>query len=263
MDSSSISKQTDRPQERFLDELRKLLNEAHIPLDADPELIQTETVKTIRAKIEYAWSEHFPFAVITGPAGVGKTATLKSLITEKSQLYIRAYPGYSAPAMVEDIARQLRISQIRQFRVLIGIVLDALRANPRLIALDDIETIPRETLGVAKYLADESGSTFVICTMDEYLPQIRRYRDIDSRIGVIAEAHPATLAELRKIYDESGFSKGVLAEIHAVTGGIIRDVLRLVRYFDQGLENAGLGRKDLTVEWVRPAASFLHFTGGR
>jgi DNA transposition AAA+ family ATPase len=247
----------------FLEELRRIVEDNRLPLEADPELVETENTARIRAKIEYAWGKRYPFAVVSGPAGVGKTLTLKKLAHQLGQIYIRAYPGYSAPAMVQDIARHLKITQVQQFRVLIGVVLDALSLSPRLIVLDDVENIPRETLGVAKYLADESGSTFVICTMDEYLPQIRRYRDIDSRIGVIAQTGPVSARELVRIYQDSGFTKETLQEIHSITGGIMRDVIRLVRYFDEGLERLSRPRKDLTPEQARRGATFLHFTGGR
>ncbi|GIW36871.1 MAG: hypothetical protein KatS3mg073_1016 [Meiothermus sp.] len=236
-----------------------------------PDLMATTATRTISERVRFGLKRQFKFVLVHGPAGVGKTATLKHLAEQVGGAYIRCYPDFSAPALVRATAERLQITQVERYHVLLGIVVESLRRNPRLIILDDIENVPRSTLGTAKYLADETGSTVVLCTMDEYVPLVRRFRDIESRIGIVVQAMPLKQAEFAKLYANSGFSAAALKAIYAHTGGVMRDIENLVRSLDDALEvlnaEAPEGQPQFTRGHIQPqnvdeAAALLNLAGG-
>ncbi|ADD28745.1 AAA family ATPase [Meiothermus ruber] len=236
-----------------------------------PDLLNTTATRIITERVRFGLKRQFKFVLIHGPAGVGKTATLKNLAEQTGGAYIRCYPDFSAPALVRAAAERLQITQVERYHVLLNIVVESLRRNPRLIILDDIENIPRSTLGTAKYLADETKSTIVLCTMDEYVPLVRRYRDIESRIGIVAQAMPLKQPEFARLYAQSGFSPATLKSIYAHTGGVMRDIENLIRSLDDALEtlNAEIDenqprftRAHIEPQNVDEAAALLNLTGG-
>lgn len=222
-----------------------------------PDLLNTSTTRTIVERVRFGLKRQFRFVLVHGPAGVGKTATLKHLAEQVGGAYIRCYPDFSAPALVRATAERLQITQVERYHVLLNIVVESLRRNPRLIVLDDIENVPRSTLGTAKYLADETKSTIVLCTMDEYVPLVRRFRDIESRIGIVVQAAPLKQAEFARLYANSGFSPAVLKAIYGHTGGIMRDIENLIRSLDDALEvlnsTPSEGRPTFTRAHIKPA----------
>ncbi|NJK42964.1 MAG: hypothetical protein HC933_00700 [Pleurocapsa sp. SU_196_0] len=72
------------------------------------------------------------------------------------------------------------------------------------------------------------------------------------------------LDEFTELYLESGFSKDTLREVHALAGGVMRDVVRLVRQIDHVIDlNAPkLERQGITPKNVKAIASKLNLTGG-
>lgn len=234
--------------------------------DDTGDFVPTYASRTILARLRVAVQENFAFAIVHGPAGAGKTITTKWFVANGDHIWMRAHPEFSPPSLLDELAINLRMSRVRQFRSLIAMVKDALSLKPRVIVIDEAQLMGRETLETAKYLADETGSTFVLVTTDEFVGTIRRWRDIESRVGVVAGIGPMPKAEFLALYAESGFAKGTLEEIHALAGGIMRDILRLIRQVDYLVKaNAekGLTRSAFTGAQVRVAAQKLNLAGGR
>jgi DNA transposition AAA+ family ATPase len=248
-----------------------------------PGLIPTRTVTSIWSKLAFAVANEVRFALVHGPAGVGKTesvmefarnpaAALAKLRQAGTQVtwnqkvestYLQCLPHMDNYQMLIELARVLKASRTINNRYLIHVVRDALALQRRMVVLDEAQRLNLHGLDTAKYLADTTGTTFVLITMDEYVPKIRQWRDIESRIGVIAQVGPVTLEELQRIYEPQGWRKDALQEIHMVTGGIMRDVVRLIRLLERAIELNGKTPGDVLPLYVRAAASQLHLTGGR
>jgi DNA transposition AAA+ family ATPase len=224
--------------------------------------IPTAGARALLGHLALAVQERFPFALVVGPAGVGKTLTCRYYAMEHEAPWVRAQPAYSPVAFLEDLAVELRITRHKVFRVLLTMIRDALLLRPRAVFVDEAQLMDRPTLETAKYLADETGSTFVLITTDEYAPQIRRYRDIESRIGTVAQIGPVSAAELVDIYGSSGYTRTVLEEVHRLTGGILRDVVRLIKQMDTLVELNQIPKGAITSAHVRRLASRLNLAGG-
>jgi DNA transposition AAA+ family ATPase len=234
--------------------------------DDTGDFVPTHASRVILSRLRVAEVEKFGFAVVHGPAGTGKSITTKWFVEQNDHVWLRAHPMYSPPSLLDDLAVSLRMTRVRKFRDLIGMVRDALILKPRIIAIDEAQLAIRETLETAKYLADETNSTFILITTDEFVSAIRRWRDIESRIGVVAGIGPMPKKEFLELYAESGFQKPTLEEIHSLAGGIMRDILRLVKQVDHLCRlNAekGVTRAGFTDNQVRAAAQKLNLAGGR
>ncbi len=224
--------------------------------------IPTEGARALIGHLELAAREGFPLALVVGPAGVGKTLTCRYWAAVHEAPWVRAQPSYSPAALLEDLAIELRITRTKTFRVLLSMVRDALSVRPRVVFVDEAQLCDRPTLETLKYLADETGSTFVLITSEEFAPLIRRHRDIESRIGTVATIGPVGQKELLSIYEGSGYSGEALKEVHTLTGGILRDVVRLLRLLDQVAEQNGLPKGAFRPAHVRRVAGRLNLAGG-
>ncbi|GAA6747759.1 AAA family ATPase [Thermus brockianus] len=242
-----------------------VMGEAELWKDPRDGFIPTEGAKALLGHLHLVAQEGFPLALVVGPAGVGKTLTCRYWAREHEAPWVRAQPSYSPAALLEDLAVELRITRTKTFRVLLSMVRDALLMSPRVIFVDEAQLLDSPTLETVKYLADETGSSFVLITSEEFEGQIRRRRDIESRIGTVARIGPISLQETQAIYKDSGYSPEVLAEVYTLAGGILRDIVRLMRQMDRVVEwsgERGLTKAAFTPAHVRRVASRLNLAGG-
>ena len=222
--------------------------------------IPTDGARAVIGHLELAAREQFPFALVVGPAGTGKTTVCRYWAAVHESPWIRAKPAYTPSALLEDLAVELRITRSRAFRVLLQMVWDALAVRPRVVFVDEAQLADRPTLETLKYLA-ETRSTFVLITSEEFAPLIRRHRDIESRIGTIAIMGPISQEELIRLYGGE-YPRDTLKEVWALTGGILRDVVRLLRLIQQVAEQNQLPLEAFRPAHVRRVASRLNLAGG-
>ncbi|MCL6529666.1 MAG: AAA family ATPase [Meiothermus ruber] len=221
-------------------------------------MVPTETVGLIWRKLAFAVNNNVRFVLIHGPAGVGKTESVVEFCRDPRKAlakipggmevpadfqftYMQVKPETDASAFIFDLAQTLKTSNTHTMRYLITIVREYLSANPRLIVLDEVQRMNRNALDVAKYMADATGSTFALIMTDEFVSRIRRWRDIESRIGVVVQVVPASAEEVIKIYSHRGWKKTTLRRIHSLTGGIMRDVVRLIALLEKAASLSGVG----------------------
>jgi DNA transposition AAA+ family ATPase len=261
------STQSDKAKAILIDELLATeLPDGWNFISASSSFIPTSASKTILSRLKVAVDNKFGFAIVHGPAGGGKTITTRFFVEQGEHIYLRAHPEYSPPALLEEIAVNLRMTRVKQFRTLIAMVRDVLAARPRVIAIDEAQLANREVLETCKYLADETESTFILVTTDEFVSGLRRWRDIESRVGVVASIGGIPKKEFVELYKDSGFQNVTLEEIHHLAGGIMRDILRLTTQVDHliGLnKDRGLERRLFSAAQVRVAAKKLNLSGGR
>jgi len=241
-------------------------------LDDETDFVQTRATRIIAARLRDAVEDEFPFALVTGPAGCSKTVTCKHFLRyvreqwpQLNTAWIHAQPNYEPSALLEALALNLYITRTRRFRDLLHTVHTQLSAKRMVAVVDEAQRMPRESFEVLKYLADETSSTFILICTEDFAPQIRRWRDIESRIGVVAEAEPVSPEELIEMPMLAGLPKASRQKVYELTGGVMRDVLRLVKQIDRTIaRNAdkGLSRANFTAKAVVAVAQKLNLAGG-
>jgi DNA transposition AAA+ family ATPase len=215
-------------------------------LDTTAGFMPTSGSKLIVSRLKTALEQGMSLALVHGPAGVGKSVATKVFVeryaTERRAMHVRSHPDFSPSALLDEIAIGLRMTRVSRFRTLLGMVREALERQPSVIVIDEAQLCGRSTLECIKYLSDETKTMFVLVTTDEFVNDVRRWRDIESRIGMIAGITALSKTEFADLYADSGFSKQALTAIHDATDGVLRDVQRLITQLDKFVEiNASRG----------------------
>ena len=234
--------------------------------DTPADFLMTEASRTIISRLEAARRNRYPFVLISGPAGSGKSMTVREYARDKDVGYIRCYPDFGPSEMVQELLAYLSINEVKSWRLRLSVTAQALKQRYRMIVFDEAQLMSRKTLEAAKYLADEANATFVLVMTDEFVGALRGWRDIDSRTGVAANVSAVSLDEFRVLFDKSGFSPASLDELHTLTGGIMRDISRLIGLIDEYCEiNAQVGfiREVVAPRHVRTVAKKLDLRGGQ
>jgi DNA transposition AAA+ family ATPase len=256
------------------DAIQKLLEENLADFDlVDPiaGFVPTKSSRVIVSRLRDAVEGGFGFALVTGPAGCSKTLTTRFFVDslrrknpDINAAFIKCHPVFDQNALLESLAVATFVSRTRRFRDLLRSVEGQLKTTRLVAVLDEAQNMPREALEVLKYLSDETGATFVLVCTEDYQGNIRRYRDIESRIGVVAEASPTPLDELKALELVAGFRTEAVETIHKLCGGVLRDVFRLVRQIDLLIANNNrLARESLPAKTVTLVATKVNLEGGR
>jgi DNA transposition AAA+ family ATPase len=228
--------------------------------------LATEASRQAIASLEFAYKQRVPFALVTGPAGTGKTVTCCEFARAKGLTgIIRCHPNFDAGALLTALEEHVRVSYTSGFHARTSrMVQDLSRSGARMVILDEAQLINRQGMEMAKLLADESRCTFVLVMSDEFAPRVRGHKDINSRIGTNIVFAPVSLEELKTLELAAGFTGEAVEEIHALTSGILRDVVRLINQVDETVAaNAqkGVKRGDIDNGDIRVIANRLYITG--
>jgi DNA transposition AAA+ family ATPase len=234
--------------------------------EVDEDFIYTSASRTIISRLDAARRNRYAFVLISGPAGSGKSMTVREYARDKDVGYIRCYPDFGPADLLGELVGYLALNKVSGYRMTLSMIRTALAQRYRMIVLDEAQLIGRKGLETAKYLADEANVTFVLVMTSEFVDRLKGWRDIDSRTGVAAAVEPIGLTEFRALFDDSGFEAATLDEIHKLTGGVMRDVTRVVRLLDEIVEintSKGLTRDQLLPRHGRLCAQKLNLRGDR
>lgn len=238
--------------------------------DISTGFMTTSGSQLIVGRLKTALEQEMGLALVHGPAGVGKTMATKKFCehyaSERRAWHMRAHPGFSSAALLDEIAIGLRMTRISRFRVLLGMVREALTIQPSVIVIDEAQLCDRETLETIKYLGDETKTLFVLVTTDEFVNEVRKWRDIESRIGIVAGITALTRKEFLSLYKDSGFTRAVLDVIFEATEGVLRDIQRLTKQLDKFVEfntNKGATRDMMSKKDILELTKKVNLTGGQ
>jgi DNA transposition AAA+ family ATPase len=228
---------------------------------ASPDLLMTEALLTISHRITQARKLRVPLALITGSHGVGKSTSLREYANTEGLLMWEARPGYQAKHVLSDLAEKLGLSAGTGWRMQTSIVAESLAADPRCVILDEAQRLDYNGFDLLKYLADSSGSTFVLAASPSLEKRIDRWQDIASRCPVRVRVAPMSAEEFVRLYDDSQFAKDTLAAIHEVTAGVLRKAQWLILHIDDAINinlqanpNADISRGRVLPEHVKSIA---------
>lgn len=234
----------------FQDTLSQRLSLSHLDLHAKglPEGFKmTSTFKEIIQHLRYAWKVQAALALLTGAHGAGKSTAIRYFAQQQGVLYWECPPKYQAKHILADLAAKLGISVGHSFRMQTSVVVAQLQSDPKLIILDEAQRMDYEAIDQLKYLADNSGSTFVMVASPSLEQRIERWPDISSRCSVKLRVSAIPLDEFIGLYQPDGFTPATLKEMHKVTGGIYRKISSLLRHLQEAIETTpGMSLDQLT-----------------
>ena len=233
------------------------LDTSGLPLNFKP----TTAFREVIEAIEYARERRKKLALVTGSHGVGKSTSLTYYAQKRAAVFWECPPGYQPKHVLADIAKYLGISTGTGWRMQTSIVIDQLRADPRIMILDEAQRLNYDGFDLLKYIADQSRCTFIFSSSPSLAKRIERWPDIASRCGVRVDVKPMTLDEFIELYQGEKFALAALEEMHRLTGGVMRVLQDLIEQIDidiavwNGLEGKQqVSRGDLLALNVRESA---------
>ena len=234
------------------------LTEAPAPTpDAAPDVLPTPAVRLILNRIAYGVSRKAPLIVVAGYAGTGKSTSARLYAANDPRaLYVVVKPDYSPREIVADLCRDLGIQAGEAWRVRTSVLVEHLTQHPRRFLFDEAQRLDYKALDMLKYIADATGSTFVLLG-NEWLDNIiDRHSDIHSRAWVRVRPQKIELDAFSTLYAPRGYSPATLKAIHAAGEGVMRKIVALLDHLDEGLITVpGMTRANLTPEQVRGVAA--------
>lgn len=200
--------------------------------------------------------------LITGQNGGGKTTALKVYsATFERAVYWEARAGYEPKHVLNDIIARLPLHAGEGWRLQTSAVIDYLAANPHTFLIDEAQRLNYPSLDLLKYVADNSGSTFVLSGSSSLATRIERWPDISSRCPVRVEVKPMQLEEFVELHQADGWSLEVLQEVHRLGRGVMRTMQALFLVLQDHIEVAEVAtrrtvdRADVQPSHVRLIAS--------
>ncbi len=212
-----------------------------------------------------AYRYQHPIVVMSGPAGTSKTSAAKRFQQVKGDVsYIRCYPGFGMNQLQHELSRALHLNYIESWDDRRSTLTDVLGKRYQMVILDEAQLVDRKGMEMVKYFVDQPRCTFVLIMTNEHVDRLMRWRDIASRTALVVKLEPVPLDEFRALYDESGLSDIVIDEIHHITGGVMRDVARLIAQIEETVqlnEARGVSYPSLLPRHIRVIAQKLNLVG--
>ena len=207
--------------------------------------------KVALAKMRYAVDQKRGLAVLTGPIGIGKTTIANSLQMTwdsdptKTVAFLPGAPvrtpGQFLRLMLESFGITALRTEAQNRGELERFLLDEYQANRHpVLLLDEGQNVASRVIDAISDLTNFQTSqtkliTVVMLAQDNLPKKLERHDAFRSRIAVVGRLDPLSPEEMRDMIAfriatagggliETYFEDGALADAHAITKGIPRDI---------------------------------------
>ncbi|HEX9844789.1 MAG TPA: ATP-binding protein [bacterium] len=198
-----------------------------------PGFAQTSSVTRFLAAVSALDERGSPEAgwmLVTGEAGLGKSAAVQWWATQQDAVYIRGKAAVTPHWLLTELVTELRLAPARSNEAMFGQALAAIARDPRPIVIDEVEHTLRDAkvLESVRDLSDLVEVPVILVGMERVQQRIARHLQISSRIAQVVEFLPATLDDVRTCCDtlaEVAVADDLVAEMHRLTGGRLREII--------------------------------------
>lgn len=228
--------------------------------DLPPFFKSTKTFNQVVQTITRARRLKAPLALITGEHGAGKSTAAGIYSSKKNLRTWECPPRYHEKHLVADMVRELGVSIGQSLMERTSFIADRLANDPQTVVLDEAQRMNYVCLDWLKYLADRSGSTFVLIASPSLERRMARWSEIDTRCTVRVHVKPMELDEFTALYKDDGYAAASLTEIFTLSKGVMRTTSAILKQIDLDLEihntrnRKTLKRSDLNVGQIRGSA---------
>lgn len=226
------------------------INPDVLPADIKP----TKVFNDIFHRLNYAIKMQAPLMAIAGANGAGKTLTAKVYASLKNIQMTEVVTGMQHKHMLNALCRQMGIDIGTGWMMQVDMIVSHLKNSPRVMILDEAQRLGYESFDLLKYLADHSGSTFVLIGSASMLTRIERWPDIDARCPVKLKVETMEKTEFVRLYEPDGYTADTLSEIHTQSKGIMRNVGYLMTHIEEELKRSRITKKEIMPAHIRQLA---------
>lgn len=172
--------------------------------------------------------------LVYGVPGLGKSHIVSSWAAENGAIFLRANRDWTPRYALSELAAALEIDGRGNSQSLFARLLKPIAANQLPIIIDEAEfTLANKAAALEKIrdISDRAENTVILIGMGNIQSSIKDYGQISSRIARVVEFKPSTLEDIQaacKQLAEVEMSPELMAEIHRLSGGKMREVLNMI-----------------------------------
>lgn len=193
-----------------------------------------ELFRTGITAVENRGAAEASLMLVTAEAGFGKSTTVDNWAVSIGAAYIRAKEGYTPAWFRSDLAENLKIDTRGRPKDVFARIAGYIGGNQVPIVIDEVEHCFDNNAAVLEAVRDLSDLTEVLVIMvgmDQVQSRIARHRQISSRIARVVEFQRASFQDVAltcKQLAEVEIKEDLVAEIHNISGGRMRDIMNSI-----------------------------------
>jgi len=142
-----------------------------------------------------------------GNFGLGKSFSLEKIAADEGALLLRSDQTWSVSSVLKLLCQELDIDSSGRSNTLFNRVVDALLYEPRLIVIDEIDTLLRggkyEVFELFRDIHDKTKNIIFFIGMDEALAKIKRHKHYFSRLTEIVKFMPISKEDIARFCELS------------------------------------------------------------
>jgi DNA transposition AAA+ family ATPase len=190
-------------------------------------------------------------AMITGPAGRGKSEAAKHFAVHSTAIYIQPMVSRSWPMLLREICFELGGIQPQRSDTCLSVIGDEMAKERRLILIDEADLLKMEILEGLRNINERYACPIIFIGETRLQRRIESRRRLSSRMRKRLEFTPVTQQDVSYFFKrclDLKLSVDVIAAIHKRSGGDWRSVLMAAIGVERMLKASGLN--EITLEMV-------------
>jgi len=191
-------------------------------------------------------------AMVTGPAGRGKSEAAKHYATQTEAIYIPPLNVRSPAMVLREIAFELSKVRPSRSEACLAIIGEEMAKDRRLIIIDEADLLPMQILEMLRNLNERYACPIILIGEDDLKGRIASRRRLSSRIRRKLEFSPVTQEDILFFISKTmnlKAGKDVAAMIQRHSGGDWRPVLTLAVAIERAMTASGIN--EITAELVK------------
>jgi hypothetical protein len=191
-------------------------------------------------------------AMVTGPAGRGKSEASKRYATQTQAIYVPPLNTRTPAMVLREIAFELAKVRPVRSEACLEIIGDEMRKERRLIIIDEADLLPMQILEMLRNLNERFACPVMLLGEDELKGKVESRRRLSSRIRRRMEFGPVTQQDIAYFFKRAMDLKvapDIAAPIHQKSRGDWRPVLKIAIAIERAMKASNL--TEITPELVK------------
>ncbi len=213
--------------------------------------------------------------LVHGAPGYGKSHIVGHWAAETGAVFLRANVDWTPKYFLVELAKAIRVDPSGTAQQLFARLLERVVEAQTPLVIDEAEFALHQgaaALEKVRDLSDRAEVTVVLIGMERIQQTIARHKQIASRIAQVVEFAPSTLEDVGQACGQLAqvdMTPALVAEIHRISGGRMREVLNVIAAVERVAGLNGLERVDvadlegaaLSFDWQARTAKSVRLAG--
>lgn len=189
--------------------------------------------------------------LVHGQPGLGKSHVVYNWASEMNAVFLRANVDWTPRYALIELAKALKVDARGTAQQLFTRLLEPITEAQIPIVIDEAEfTLNNRAAALEKIrdISDRAEVTVVLIGMERIQQTIGGYKQISSRIARVVDFKPASLEDVQAAcaqLAEIALTPGLVAEVHRLSAGRMREVLNIIATIEQVAEVNSLETVDV------------------